>query len=387
MRVLIYTGKGGVGKTSIAAATAVRLAEMGRRVLLMSTDQAHSLGDSLGVSSHGEICKVQERLDILEIDPLKEGRRAWKNLRGYLKEIIRDRANGGLESEEALLFPGAEELLSLLRILDEYERGDYETLVVDCAPTGETLSLLRYPERLNVLADCLLPAVRGMNRTFGGLISRATEVPKPREAVFDEFENLMKRLVRLKAVLQDRDVTSIRLVMTPECLVMDEARRSYTWLQMYDFGVDAVYINKIYPRTALSGYFEDWDRLQRDSLTLAQESFPGQRQFRLELLPDELQGFDALTKVGEQLYAGMDPAAVFCREQAFQIEERAGTRVLTVWLPYAREEELRVEKDGGDLLLKIQNQVRRFHLPELLGRRNLSGWAFEQGELSIRLDY
>lgn len=387
MRVLIYTGKGGVGKTSIAAATAIRLAELGDRVLLMSTDQAHSLGDSLGVPSHGEICKVQEGLDVLEIDSLAEGRRVWENLRSYLKEIIRDRANGGLEPEEALLFPGAEELLSLLRILDEYKRGDYEVLVVDCAPTGETLSLLRYPERLSVLADCLLPAVRGMNRTFGGLISRATEVPKPREAVFDEFEGLMKRLVRLKAVLQDRDVTSIRLVMTPERLVMDEARRSYTWLQMYDFGVDAVYINKIYPQVALSGYFEDWDRLQRDSLTLARESFPGQRQFRLELLPDELQGLDALTRAGEQLYAGIDPASVFCREQAFQIEEHAGTRVLIVRLPYAREEELRVEKDGGDLLLKIQNQVRRFHLPELLGRRNLSGWTFEQGELSIRLDY
>lgn len=168
---------------------------------------------------------------------------------------------------------------------------------------------------------------------------------------------------------------------------MDEARRSYTCLQIYDFGVDAVYVNKIYPQAALSGYFEDWDRLQNDSLTLAQESFPGQRQFRLELLPDELQGLEALTKVGEQLYAGIDPATVFCREQAFQIEERAGTRVLTVRLPYAREEELWVEKDGGDLLLKIQNQARRFHLPELLGRRNLSGWTFEQGELSIRFDY
>ena len=387
MRILIYSGKGGVGKTSIAAATAIRLWEMGRRVLLMSTDQAHSLGDSLGLSPGGGVRTVREGLDILELDPLEEGRKTWKNLRDYLKEIICGRANGGLEAEEALLFPGMEELFSLLRILDEYERGDYETLVVDCAPTGETLSLLRYPERLSVLADCLLPSVRGINRAFGSLISRATAVPKPRDAVFEEFERLVKRLAGLKDILQNRDAASIRLVTTPERIVLDETRRSYTWLQMYDFGTDAVYINKIYPAEVLTGYFADWNRVQEERLQLARESFPDQRQFRLELLPDELQGFETLRRVGRGLYGETDPAAVFCREQAFRIEERSGTRILIVKVPYAKESEVQVEKDGGDLLLTVRNQVRRFHLADLLGRRKLSGWSLAHGELSIRLDY
>lgn len=387
MRILIYTGKGGVGKTSIAAATAVRLADRGRRVLLMSTDQAHSLGDSLRVSLQGGRGSVLEGLDVLEIDPLEEGRRSWENMRGYLREIILDRANGGLAAEEALLFPGAEELFSLLRILDEYERGGYDVLVVDCAPTGETLSLLRYPERLSVLADCLLPSVRGINKAFGGLISRATTVPKPRDAVFEEFERLTKRLVQLKEVLQDRDVTSLRLVMTPERLVIEEARRSHTWLQMYDFGVDAVYVNRIYPQAVLAGYFAGWIPVQEASLKLVRESFPEQRQFQLELLPDELQGLAALREAGARLYAETDPASLFCREQAFRIEERSGTRILFIRLPCAKEEELQVEKDGGDLLLTMRNQVRRFHLPDLLSRRTLSGWSLEQGELSVRLDY
>ncbi len=387
MRILIYSGKGGVGKTSIAAATAIRLWETGRRVLLMSTDQAHSLGDSLGFPSGGGVRTVREGLDVLELDPLEEGRQAWVNLRDYLKEIIRGRANGGLETEEALLFPGMEELFSLLRILDEYERGDYEILVADCAPTGETLSLLRYPERLSVLADCLLPSVRGINRAFGGLISRASAVPKPRDAVFDEFERLTKRLAGLKNILQNRDAASVRLVTTPERIVMDETRRSYTWMQMYDFGVDAVYINKIYPAEALTGYFADWSRVQEESLELAGESFPEQRQFRLELLSDELQGFEALRRVGRELYGETDPAAVFCREQAFRMEECSGTRILIVKTPYAKEADIQVEKDGGDLLLTVRNQARRFHLTDLLGRRKLSGWSLVDGELLIRLDY
>ena len=184
MRILIYTGKGGVGKTSIAAATAVRLAQLGRKTLVMSTDQAHSLGDSLELPLNGKARAVMDNLDAMEIDPMEEGRRAWGNMRDYLKEIISGRANGGIEADEVLLFPGLEELFSMLRILDFCEEGRYDVMVVDCAPTGETLSLLRYPERLSVLSDALLPAVRGMNNALGSLISRATTVPQPRDVVF-----------------------------------------------------------------------------------------------------------------------------------------------------------------------------------------------------------
>ncbi len=387
MRILIYTGKGGVGKTSIAAATALRLAQAGKRVLVMSTDQAHSLGDSLDVTLGSEPVKVTEGLEALEIDPAEESRRAWGNLRDYLKQIISEKANGGIAADEALLFPGLEELFSLLRILDAYEENRHDVMVVDCAPTGETLALLRYPERLGVMADKLLPAVRSFNNALGSLISKKTTVPKPRDEVFGEFDKLVKRLNELQKILRNRDVTSLRIVTTPERIVMEEARRSYTWIQAYDFGVDAVYINKIYPQEALNGYFEEWIGVQAESLKLAEESFAEQQIFHLPLQEDEIRGIEMLSAVGEQLYSEVEPATVFCREQAFHIEEEIGTRIFVIHLPYAKAEELSVCKEERDLILTIRNETRRFHLPDKLNRRKLTDWTFENGNLRIRMDY
>ena len=387
MRILIYTGKGGVGKTTIAAATAIHLARAGKRVLVMSTDQAHSLGDSLDLPLSGLPVKVMEGLEALEIDPAEESRRAWGNLRDYLKQIISDKANGGIAADEALLFPGLEELFSLLRILDACESGEYDVIVVDCAPTGETLSLLRYPERLGVLTDKLLPAVRTMNSALGGLISRATTVPKPRDVVFEEFDKLIKRLNVLQGLLRNRDLTSLRIVMTPERIVMDEARRNYTWVQIYDFNVDAVYVNKIYPREALDGYFEEWIGVQEENLTLAAESFAGQKIFHLPLQESEIRGVELLGTIGETLYADAPADTVFCREEGFRIEEESGTRVFVVRLPHATREELEVRKEQGDLILAFRNETRRFHLPEKLLRRTLSSWSYEGEELRIYMDY
>lgn len=387
MRILIYTGKGGVGKTSLAAATALRLAQSGKRVLVMSTDMAHSLGDAFGLPLCGEPTAVVDGLEALEIDPAEESRKAWGNLRDYLKQIIAEKANGGIAADEALLFPGLEELFALLRILDACEEGRYDAIVVDCAPTGETLALLRYPERLSVLADKLLPAVRSFNNALGSLISRKTTVPKPRDEVFKEFDGLVKRLTKLQNILRDRSTTSLRIVSTPERIVLDEARRSYTWIQLYDFGVDAVYLNKIYPDEALQGYFEDWIGLQKESIRLAQESFARQKLFYLPLQPDELRGIAMLSEVAESLYADCDPAQVFCTEQAFRIEEDSGTRIFVVTLPYANAEHLQVRKEKGDLILSYRNEMRRFHLPDKLNRRILTGWDYADGELRIRMDY
>ena len=389
MRILIYTGKGGVGKTSIAASTAVKIARSGKKVLVMSTDQAHSLGDSLCMELGTEPGEVFPGLDAMEIDPTRESRRAWGTLQDYLRQLIAQKANGGIEADEVLLFPGLEELCSLIRILDLYEEGKYDVLVVDCAPTGETLSLLRYPERLSVLADRLLPMVRGVTSIFGGLISRKTTVPKPRDMVFAEFDSLVKRLNALQKILRDRSVTSMRIVTTPERIVLEEARRSFTWINEYDFGVDVVCINKIYPEEAMNGYFEGWQQMQRESLQLAAESFPGRKQFRLLLQDAEIRGIPALEKAADELYGEDDPAQIFCRKEAFRMEYdlKTGIRSLIISLPYADAEEIRTEKEGDDLILFVRNEVRRLRLPDILCRRDLDGQTFENGELTIRFGY
>ena len=392
MRILIYTGKGGVGKTSIAAATAARIARSGRKVVIMSTDQAHSLGDSFERSLGPEPAEIFPGLDAMEIDPAEEARQAWGTLREYLRQIIDEKANGGIEADEVLLFPGLEELCALIRILDIYEEKTYDVIVVDCAPTGETLALLRYPERLSVLADRLLPMVRSFTSAFGGLISRRTSVPKPRDLVFAEFDALVKRLNQLQQILRDRDVTSMRIVTTPERIVLQEARRNFTWVNEYDFGTDAVYINRIYPAEAMKGYFSGWERMQAESLELAEQSFPERRIFRLELQEEEIRGLDMLERAADELYGkqdseqAVDPVEIFCRESAFRSEydPKSGLRSLVVSLPYAAKEEIRAEKEKEDLILRVRNEVRRLRLPDLMGSRDLLGWEFEDGTLTLR---
>ena len=395
MRILVFTGKGGVGKTGIAAATAVKTASLGYRTMVMSTDQAHSLADAferrigaLPVRIADNTGAAADNLDALEVDPAVESERTWGSLKGYLRQSIEEKSGAGLASEEALIFPGLEELSSLLRILDFTDSGLYDVIIVDCAPTGETLSLLRYPEQLRVLTDKVLPMVRSFNSALGGLISRATTVPKPRDAVFAELDALSGRLGELQKILCDRQKTSLRIVMTPESIVVDEAQRCYAWLNAFDFGVDAVYVNRIYPQEAMKGYFAGWEKIQEKSLRRIEESFADQEIFRLLLQDRELRGMDVLTDAGEQLYSGpgrKDPAAVFCTEQSYRIERNLedGSWVMTVKLPYMTADDLSVTKEESDLILGVRNETRRFRLIDQCSRRQLAGWKYEDGQLVI----
>ena len=387
MRILIYTGKGGVGKTSIATATALFLANSGQKVILLSTDQAHSLGDVLDRKINGEITQVFQNLDVVEIDPIEESRRAWKNLQDYLKQIISAKANNGIEIDEALLFPGLEEIFSLLKILDIYEDDKYDVMVVDCAPTGQSLSMLTYSEKLNMLADTVLPMVQSINSIFGSAISKKTSVAKPRDVVFEEFKNLVKRLTELYDIFHKRDTTSIRIVTTPEQIVLEEARRNYTWLQLYDFNVDAVYMNRLYPKEVMEGYFEGWENIQNDNIHLAEESFYLQKLFKLELQSEEIHGRDSLERIGELLYKDVNPAEIFCQTESFKMEDINGTRILIINLPFAQVENISVTKEKYDIIISLINETRRFHLPDKLRTKKVTDYSFENGELRISMDY
>ena len=388
MRILIYTGKGGVGKTGIAAATAVKTASLGYRTMVMSTDQAHSLADCFEQPIGASPVQIAEGLDALEVDPAVESERTWGNLKGYLRQIMEEKSGAGLAAEEALIFPGLEELSSLLRILDFCNGDAYDVIVVDCAPTGETLSLLRYPEQLRVLTDKILPMLRSVTSAFGGLISRATTVPKPRDAVFAELDVLSKRLTGLQKILCDRMRTSLRIVMTPESIVISEAERCYAWLSAFDFGVDAVYVNKIYPEEAMKGSFAGWASMQEKSLGRVRESFAGQAVFLLTLQDRELRGIQALSDVAQQLYnigEGLDPVTVFCNLQSYQIERNLedGSWIMTVRLPHMTADDFSVTKEDSDLILHVRNETRRFRLTDQCSRRQIAGWTYENGQLVL----
>lgn len=387
MRILIYTGKGGVGKTSIATATALFLANTGKRVILMSTDQAHSLGDVLDTKLDGQINQISQNLDVLEIDSIEESQKAWSNLQDYLKQIINSKANNSIEIDEALLFPGLEEIFSLLKILEIYEEDRYDIMVVDCAPTGQSLSMLTYSEKLNMLADTILPMVQSINSIFGTSIAKKTSVPKPRDIVFEEFKKLVQRLSTLYDIFHMRDTTSIRIVTTPEQIVLEEARRNYTWLQLYNFNVDALYMNRLYPKEVMEGYFEGWEDTQTNNIRLAQESFAKQKIFKLELQSEEIHGLDSLKKISNLLYKDVNPTDIFCQAESFEMEEINGTRILIIDLPFAKSDTITVTKDKYDIIISLLNETRRFHLPDKLKTRKITEYSYKDGQLRISMDY
>lgn len=385
MRILLSTGKGGVGKTTVAAATAIRLASDGNRVLVMSTDAAHSLGDSLGVPLGNTPTTVMERLDALEIDAMVENDHAWESLRSYLGSLLAKGRAASLVDDEVLLLPGLGELFSLLRILDHAESGDYDVLVVDCAPTGETLSLLRYPERLERLFATALPVKRAALKVVGRPLEKLTGIPMPEDRLFDDVMGLLDRLTRLGEVLRDGDVTTVRLVTTPERIVVDEARRASTWLSMYGFIVDAVVVNRIYPERALAGYFAPFAASQAAGMARLEQGFSHLRLFRAELADTEVTGLTALAAYGEALYGGTDPGQIFYRGEFSRVVREGDDLELRLRLPDAAKEQLDLRTDGPDLILAYRNAERRIALPDSLVGREVTRARYADDELVLTM--
>ncbi len=383
MRIILYTGKGGVGKTSIAAATACRIAGDGKKVLIMSTDQAHSLGDSFEIKLTKEPVKVRDNLYAMEIDTMAESEAAWGNMQGYLKQLLTSRAQGGLETEELLVFPGLEELFSLLKLLDYYEKGEYDVLIVDCAPTGETLSLLKFPEMFGAFIEKTLPMKRKAVKIGGPVVEKLIKVPMPKESVFSELEELTERLKKLKQLMNNQEVVSLRIVTTPEKIVIKEAKRNHTFLHLYDYNVDAVIVNRIYPKKALEGYFNKWVELQKEGLKEIEESFFGLPVFYLELLQQELKSLPVLGEVARVLYQDKDPALIFCREKIFTVDKTEEGFLLEILLPFADKKEMDLSQKGGELLLSIKNEHRRFVLPDMLKNKEIQSAKFEDGRLRL----
>lgn len=382
MRIIIYTGKGGVGKTSMAAATACRIASDGKKVLIMSTDQAHSLGDSFDMELTKEPVQIAENLYGLEIDTVYESEKSWGNLKDYFKKLLTMQSEGGIEVEELLVFPGLEELFSMFKILEIYEKGEYDTLIVDCAPTGETLSLLKYPEKLSGFIQRVLPIKKKGVKTVGPVVEKTMKIPMPGEEVFDDFEYLMGRMEKLQRLMLDKEIVSLRVVTTPEQIVLSEAKRNFTCLYLYNYNVDAVLVNRIYPKEAMEGYFSKWIEMQEKSLNEIKESFSEVPCFYVELQDKELRTIPVLKEVGERIYGAYNPNDILFREDIYRIDRNENT--LSIYLPFANKEELKLEQMEEELVIGVKNETRRFLMPKEFWNKEIIGAKFENGYLRIR---
>lgn len=383
MRIILVSGKGGVGKSSLSAAAACRIAAGGKKVLIMSTDQAHSLRDSFEMKLGGEITQVMENLDALELDTVAESENAWGTIQKYLKQLMASKNDGGIEVEELLVFPGLEELFSLLRILDIYKEGKYDVVLVDCAPSGETFSLLKFPEMLGQFINSVLPAKRKMVKVVGPVVEKVAKIPMPKDSVFTAIEKLMERLGELQELMLDKDVVSIRLVTTPERVVIKETKRSFTCMQIYEYNVDAIIVNKIYPQEAMKGYFGAWEKLQAAGLAELKESFLDIPMFYKELDPCELKSLPLLTKAAD-LYGTADPSEVLHKNKSFHLEREGAQYHLLIELPFAEKEELELGQNGEDIVITLKNERRIYTLPDVVKGRDIERAKLEDGKLRVQ---
>ena len=382
MRVIIYTGKGGVGKTCMAAATACRIASDGKKTVIMSTDQAHSLGDAFDMSIGCEPTPVCENLYALETDTVVESEKSWGNLKDYFKKLLTLKGGSGIETEELLVFPGLEELFSMFKILELYESGQFDTIVVDCAPTGETLSLLKYPERFSNLIEKVLPVKKAGVKAVGPAVQAMTKIPMPDENVFDDIERLMNKMQRLQELMLNRDIVSLRVVTTPEKIVINEAKRNFTCLYLYRYNVDAIIINHIYPDSAMEGYFSKWLVLQNEGLNDIKESFSEVPKFYVELQPYEIRTIEVLKKTGCMIFDSCDPDDVLFRQEIYKTDTE--NRTMSIYLPFACKDELILEQDQDEITVGVKNELRRFPVPHGLQGMDIEGAGFDNGYLNIR---
>ena len=383
VRILLFTGKGGVGKSTVAAATAALAADSGRRTLVLSTDAAHSLADAYGVSVGSEPEEVAPGLFVHQVDAQRRFEESWAEIQGYLLSVLEVAGVDPVAAEELTVIPGAEEVLALLELRLHALSDEWDTVVVDCAPTAETLRLLALPEALGWYMTRVFPVERRVVKALRPVLSRAAGVPMPEDDVFGAVERLHAELDEVRALLTGPDA-GVRLVLTPEKVVLAEARRSFTTLSLFGYRVDGVVANRVFPEAAGDPWREGWVRAQAEVLSEVEESFAGIPLWRSEFRSAEPVGLAELLDVGRELYAGADPLAVRRSQEPLRITRGAGGAVLHLRLPFVGRADVDLARDGDDLVVTVASYRRLLTLPAGLARHRVAGARVEGGDLQVR---
>ncbi|RYB96379.1 ArsA family ATPase [Nocardioides glacieisoli] len=383
MRILLFTGKGGVGKSTLAAATACAAAAAGHRTLVLSTDAAHSLADALAVTATGEPTEVASNLWVQHVDAQERFERSWGEIQGYLLSVLDVAGIDPVAAEELTVIPGAEEVLALLEVRAQARSGEWDVLVVDCAPTAETLRLLALPEALGWYMTRVLPVERRVVKALKPVLSRAAGVPMPEDSVFDAIERLHADLDDVRTVLTGPD-TSVRLVLTPEAVVLAEARRAYTFLTLFGYSVDSAVVNRVFPEGGADEWRATWVEAQRQVLGDAADSFAG-LDLRTSLYrPSEPVGREELLDLARTVYADTDPLAHGAERVPLEVRPTEGGLVLAMPLPLADRDDVRLARKGDELVVGVGSYRRLLTLPSGVARRRVVGARVHQGELQVR---
>ncbi len=384
-RIILYTGKGGVGKTSVAAATARRCAAAGLRTLIISTDPAHSLSESLGAELSGQPAEVSERLWGQEVKAQEEMERHWSGVQEWLGELLQERGVDRISAQELTVPPGMDELFSLLRLQAHHESDRWDAIVVDCAPTGETLRLLSFPDVARWWIDKVFPYERQILAAARPLARSLLDISLPSSAVFADVERLSQNLIAMNQTLRDRAHCSIRLVMNPDKMVIGEAMRTFTYLNLYGYLTDAVIVNRLFP-AGVGDYFSAWRRVQEEHLELVHSAFAPVPVLCAPFYEQEVVGAEMLDRLAEDLFTDRDPAAVLYAGITQQLDvDESGAR-LRLTLPFASKGDISLKKIGLELIVSVDGQRRTIMLPPALAGFRPSAATFSDGALEVRFD-
>lgn len=387
MRILLFTGKGGVGKSTVAAGTAALAARRGLRTLVLSTDAAHSLADAFAAPVGAEPTPVAEHLFVQQVDAQLRFEQSWAEIQGYLLSVLDVAGVDPVAAEELTVVPGAEEVLALLELRVQALSGEWDVIVVDCAPTAETLRLLALPEALGWYMERVLPVQRRVVKAFKPVLSRAAGVPMPGDGIFDAVARLHDELDQVHDLLAGPDA-SVRLVLTPEAVVLAEARRSYTHLSLYGYRVDGVVANRVFPAPEpgpeADPWRAGWVAAQQRVLAEVEQSFAGLPRWRAEYRAAEPVGVEALARMAQEVYGDDDPLAAPRGRGPYRVTRDTQGAVLHLALPFVSRQQVGLARNGDELVVSLGSYRRLLTLPSGLARLQVAGAGVEEGELRVR---
>jgi arsenite/tail-anchored protein-transporting ATPase len=388
MRIILMTGKGGVGKTSMAAATGLRCAELGYKTLVLSTDPAHSLADSLDVPLTHDPREVRTNFWAAELDALIELESNWGAVKKYITTVLQAQGLDGIQAEELAILPGMDEIFSLVRVKRHYDEADFDVLIIDSAPTGTALRLLSLPEVAGWYVRKFFRPMQGIAKTltpiFSPMVKGLTGIPLPNNEVMDAPFEFYEKIEALERVLTDNTLTTVRLVTNPEKMVIKESMRAHAYLSLYNVATDMVIANRVIPDHVEDPYFQQWKASQQIYRKEIQDSFSPLPIREIPLYQDELVGFAALERLKVDLYGDSDPSGVLYKEQTLKVIQEKGAYRLDLYLPGIPKSEVQLTKTGDELNIRIGNHRRNLVLPQSLAALQPSGAKMENDYLQIR---
>lgn len=383
MRIVLFTGKGGTGKTTLSAATALLSAQKGYKTLVISTDAAHSLSDSFEMQLTNRPKRIATRLYGQEINAQEEIEEKWGEIRGYISALFSSQGLDTIEAEEMSLFPGMEELFSLMKIRNYSKTNEYDVVIVDCAPTADTLRLLSAPEITNWYLKHIFPIQRTAARAVRPVAKRILPFPFPEDEVFGAMKNLSTQLAEMKEILADTRRTSIRLVVNPEKMVIKESQRAFTFFSLFGYTVDMVIINRVLPEEVKDDYFKKWKEIQETYMQMIHEGFSPLPIQCLELFNREIVGKTLLNKIAKRVYETKDPTKIFYNEKPIRISKVKGGFDMYLKLPFVKKDNLDLLQDGDELYVRAGNYRRTILVPHTLLNHSITDAKFEKDNLKI----